>query len=292
MGRMVTTPRLVLTRISGLDPATAETAEVEEVQIRRGVDAAQRAIKRKRRQLERRLETLRQHDLENIAGGDVVLGAHHHALELVRRGIRARLNVERAGIGVGGRPHSSSPKRARGRQGASSASTTADSRSLARASAVFAVAPACGRTGVTTVMVSLTVSKATITRRPHQHRIGNAERIGTRRRQILHQPHHVVAEIAEHAGRHRRQRRGQRDAALARSARARPSSGASLTGTKAAGSVWTVRLISARSAVDAENDIRVEADDRIAAAHGAAFDRFQQKAHRRGSFGRPPATLR
>ncbi len=33
--------------------------------------------------------------------------------------------------------------------------------------------------------------------------------------ELLHLPHHVVAEIAEHAGRHRRQRVRQRDPAFA-----------------------------------------------------------------------------
>ncbi len=44
--------------------------------------------------------------------------------------------------------------------GRSSASTTADSRSTARASAALAFTPACGRTGVTMVIVSSTASKA------------------------------------------------------------------------------------------------------------------------------------
>ena len=41
--------------------------------------------------------------------------------------------------------------------------------------------------------------------RPDQDGIGKAERIGIRRGQLLHLAHHVVAEIAEYAGRHRRQ---------------------------------------------------------------------------------------
>ena len=44
--------------------------------------------------------------------------------------------------------------------GRSSASTIADKRSAARASAASALMPARGRTGVTTVMVSFTASKA------------------------------------------------------------------------------------------------------------------------------------
>jgi hypothetical protein len=46
--------------------------------------------------------------------------------------------------------------------GRSSASTIAESRSLARASAALAEMPGSGRTGVTTVMVSLIASNTTI----------------------------------------------------------------------------------------------------------------------------------
>ena len=75
-----------------------EAAEVEEVEIRRGIGPPQRAIERERRQRERRLEALRQHDLEGIAGGDVVLGLSDHRFVFVRRGVGFRRHVERAFI--------------------------------------------------------------------------------------------------------------------------------------------------------------------------------------------------
>ena len=50
-----------------------EVAEIEVEEERRGIGAAQRAIERERRQRERRREALRQHDLEDVAGGDVLL---------------------------------------------------------------------------------------------------------------------------------------------------------------------------------------------------------------------------
>ena len=50
-----------------------EAAEVEMEQERRRVEAPQRAIERERRQRERRGEALRQHDLEDVAGADVLL---------------------------------------------------------------------------------------------------------------------------------------------------------------------------------------------------------------------------
>ena len=75
-----------------------EAAEVEEEQERRRVDPAQRAVERERRERERRLEALRQHDLEDVAGRDVFLGARDHRVEFVRRGVRGGGTVERAGV--------------------------------------------------------------------------------------------------------------------------------------------------------------------------------------------------
>ena len=48
----------------------------------------------------------------------------------------------------------------------------------------------------------------------YQNGVRNADRVHIRRRQLLHQPHHVVAEIAEQAGGHGRQALGKLDAAL------------------------------------------------------------------------------
>ena len=79
-----------------------ELAEVEEVEVRGGVDPAQRAVERERRQLERRLEALRQHHLEDVAGGDVFLGGLHHALVFGRRGVGRRQHRQRAGVRLGG----------------------------------------------------------------------------------------------------------------------------------------------------------------------------------------------
>ena len=61
-----------------------EAGQVEEIQERRGVHAAQCTIEVERGQRERAGETLRQHDLENIACGDVVLGAKDDTL-VIRR---------------------------------------------------------------------------------------------------------------------------------------------------------------------------------------------------------------
>ena len=75
-------------------------------------------------------------------------------------------------------------------------------------------AGAPARTGVTTVSSSFTASKIATMR--GRIRIASGTPIASRlgRRQLLHQPHHVVGEVAENAGRHRRQARGHGDAAF------------------------------------------------------------------------------
>src|SRR5205085_8460338 len=50
-----------------------EAAEIEKEQEGRRIDSAKRPVERKRRERERRLEPLRQYDLEDIAGRDVFL---------------------------------------------------------------------------------------------------------------------------------------------------------------------------------------------------------------------------
>ena len=72
-GRIVTMPSRRRTRISGLEPDHREAAEIEEEQERRRIDPPQRAVQRERRQRERHREALARHDLEGVAGGDVLL---------------------------------------------------------------------------------------------------------------------------------------------------------------------------------------------------------------------------
>src|SRR5712692_281150 len=64
----------------GAGSCNGKAAEIEEIQKRSGIDSPQRAVKRKRRQLEGRLEALREDDLENVAGGNVFLGNIDHPL--------------------------------------------------------------------------------------------------------------------------------------------------------------------------------------------------------------------
>ena len=116
-------------------------------------------------------------------------------------------------------------------------------------------------------------------RRADKDRVGNADRVGTGLRQVLHQPHHVVAEIAEYAGGHRRQSRGQRNAALGNDVAQRRER--RIAGRYESGGIGGRRAVDLGAlAVDAEDKVRLEPDDRIAAAHRAALDRLQKKTHR------------
>ena len=76
-----------------------EVAEVEMEQERRRVEAAQRAVERERRQRERRREALRQHDLEDVAGADVLLRPLDHGEILARARVRARLRLRELASG-------------------------------------------------------------------------------------------------------------------------------------------------------------------------------------------------
>ena len=78
-----------------------EAAEIEIEQERRRIGAAERPVEGERRQGERHREALRQHHLENVAGGDVLLGLLHHAHELGRRGIGDRIGQRQVGAGHG-----------------------------------------------------------------------------------------------------------------------------------------------------------------------------------------------
>ena len=68
IGRIVTVPSRTPHQNFRARAGDGEAAEIEEVEKRRRVDPPQRAIERERRQRERRLEALRQHHLEDIAG--------------------------------------------------------------------------------------------------------------------------------------------------------------------------------------------------------------------------------
>ena len=107
--------------------------------------------------------------------------------------------------------------------------------------------------------------------------VGEAERVRVDVGQRLHLAHHVVAEIAEDAGRHGRQLMGQMDVRFRDDATQRLERrlGHRLEAVAVGGGIAVDLGLAAGGA---EDQVRLDADDRIAAAHGAALDRFEQEA--------------
>ena len=112
--------------------------------------------------------------------------------------------------------------------------------------------------------------------RADEDSVRNADAILARWRQILDQSHDIVAEITEHAGRHRGQHVGKGDAAFGEKISQR--------GEGCAVECYELVWLGLRGAIDfrstsidAEYDIRLQADNRIAASDGAVFDRLQEE---------------
>ena len=96
---------------------------------------------------------------------------------------------------------------------------------------------------------------------------------------FFHQPDHVVAQIAEHPGRHGRQAVGQHEPAFV-------DEGAQRRQRRLAAGLERLAVL-ARGAVDlgrvgacAPHHVGIEPDDRVAPAHRAALDGFEEKAQR------------
>ena len=67
------------------------SAKIEEEQVRRWVYATERTVEHEGRQFERRRETLAQHDLEYVTGGDVLFRLADHGFVFFLRGVGCRL---------------------------------------------------------------------------------------------------------------------------------------------------------------------------------------------------------
>ncbi len=120
-----------------------------------------------------------------------------------------------------------------------------------------------------------------------QQCLRHADDVAVRLRQLLHQPHHVIAEITDQSARHRRQMRWHVEAGLvdqrAEAFQRRPL----ILGE----GMWrglrvAVHLGAAIAA--APDQVRLHADDRIAAARGAAISTLSN----RKELGLPCASLR
>jgi hypothetical protein len=119
---------------------------------------------------------------------------------------------------------------------------------------------------------------------PDHDRVRHADRARLCRAEPLHLPDHVVAEIAEEAGRHRRQPLVQLECRFghepAKAHQRRVGLGHETLGS-ADGTAIDLRL----AVTNTPDEIRRHADHRVAATYRAALDRFQQE--RRAALRRP-----
>ncbi len=242
-----------------------EVAEVEIVEVGRGIHPAERPVEGEGRQGERRLEALRQHDLEDVAGADVVLRPRHH----VEVALRGRVGDDRpveVDVGVARRFVQAHVERVDHR------SQTLDGTGMGLGGAHAGRRTDGGHHGD---LVADGVEDDDHGR-ANQHRVGKAERIRRRRPERFHLADHVVAEIAEDSGCHRREARRQGQAGFgddgAESVERLP--GQRVEDRTALGIAIDLGL----AVPHAEDQVGCESDDRIAAADRAAFDGFEEEA--------------
>ena len=115
IGRVVTVAAGDRDQRLGARSGDLEVAEVEEVHVRARVDRAQTAVDRERVDLDRRRPALRGHDLEGVAGVDVLDDPRDDRLEALPRHVRLEIGVRprrcaarRAGSGPARRARTSS----------------------------------------------------------------------------------------------------------------------------------------------------------------------------------------
>src|SRR5690606_7202157 len=166
-----------------------EIAEFEEEEERRGIQTSQRPVERERWQLERNVETLRWNDPKCVAGMDVFLRLAHHLFEPFSRDVRAGgrqlFDLACRSAGVGQAPL----------QIAEDVTYPLDGRLEGTSCREARLWPDRGDDGdVVTDRVENEHD-----RRPQEHAVWHTDRVRWNIRQMLHQPDHVVAHIADQA---------------------------------------------------------------------------------------------
>ena len=267
MGRMVTSPLAHAHQDFRARARDREASEVQEIEERRGVDAAQRAVEREGRQVEARLEALRQHDLEDVAGRDVLfrLGDHRHVV--LGRHVRG-CRRERAVEAIGGR-----------RMRDPGFERVLDLREPLHG----AVIGGFGRDALLRAYrgddghLVLHGVENDHDRGPHQKRVGHAHGIGL-----------VRTAASRPAARCRSSDSRTRPPTWAANARGSPPSRASsssrsalsvpaLQGWNASASLSGIFVDLGAITLGAPQNVGIEADDRITAPDGAAFDGFEEE---------------
>ena len=242
-------------------PSHGEAIEIEVVEEGRRIDAPERAIEREGGKRERRLEALAQHHLEDVAGGDVLLGARdllhigrwrHARLQLRVRGFRLEVAHMRQRL----------------------VETLDDDVQPVSGSAVGHLGTDARRRPDRRHHGHFVLHRVEDDdqRRTHEDAVRQVKQIRLGRGQMLDQPHRVVAHIAENACGHRRQRRRKRDRQLGKQRPQRLQRRLRRGGEgRRVGLRRTIHL--GAGAIGPPDQVRLAADDGIAAAHGAAFDR-------------------
>ena len=240
-----------------------EAGQVEEIEEWRGVDAAQGAIKRDRRQREFAGEALGQHDLEDVARLDVVLRAGDHRLVFVcchdRRAHRLRQ------VRDGGRGGEGFGQLA---QGFVDPLCSGFDKALRRA--VFRP-----ERGDAEQFVTQPVEHEDQRGADEQH-VGQLKRALRRARQFFDKADRLVAEIADETGKRLGQFRGNVEPARF-DEMAQFYQGVTGQRFERLAVMLPLAVDRAGMALGAEHEVRIEAQQAVAAAHGAAFHRFQQK---------------
>ena len=188
----------------GARAAEGEVVEGDVVQVWARVHGADAAIDRERRDVGRRAEALGQHDLERVAGVDVVTDALH--ARLVLRAAHGRgdgaVRGRRIGADLGCVDHA--PRRAGGEGRGQLGAHVRDALHGALVGAVD-VAPVDERVGDDRDGVLEVVEHEYRVGQQERH-LGQAEVVRRRVRERLQAPHQVVAEVADEAAGERRQR--------------------------------------------------------------------------------------
>ena len=185
IGRVDTLRPETVSSGSGRGAHELEVLEVEEVHVGRRVDRAQAAVDRERLGRGGRRPALRRHDLEGVAGVDVLDDPRHHRLERLARHVGLEL---RLGPGLGGR--------ARQRAGEPLADL-ADRLLRALVGGLVLVDVGVGEDRHRV----LEVVEGDDDVGQHERHVGQADRVGVDGRQALDGAHAVVAEEADRAAR-------------------------------------------------------------------------------------------
>ena len=242
-----------------------EAVQVEEEEEGRGVEPPERAVEREGRQGEGQGEALGQHDLEDVAGEDVLLAPLDHGVEGLAGHVGGRLRQ------VGGALGRLAPER----QGALEVGDDLGQAGLGLLVGALGVQPfARAHRGDHGHLVLDPVEDADH-RGPEEEAVGHAQHVLVLVRQALHQAHRVVAHVADQTGGHGRQARRQGDGGLGDQG-AQGLERRSLEGLEGLD-------VEERPAVDlgggpaaAPDQVRLEADEGVAPDGGPALDRLEE----------------